>query len=197
MSNDPEQEFFSDGIAEDITTALSRFPSLFVIARNSSFTYKGRTVDIKEVGRDLGVRYVLEGSVRKAGDHYRVTGQLIEAESGSHLWAERYDHTLTDIFAVQDEITANVCASILPRMERAERERVARRSPDDLDAWEAYHRGTWHYCKLELPQTERARAFFMRAVEIDSAFADAHAGIAMTFLPKQRCFARPRCATRS
>jgi adenylate cyclase len=192
MSNDPGQEFFSDGIAEDITTTLSRFPSLFVIARNSSFTYKGRSVDIKEIGRNLGVRYVLEGSVRKAGDHCRVTGQLIEAESGTHLWAERYDRTLLDIFAVQDEITANVCASILPRMERAERERVARKPPDDLDAWEAYHRGMWHFCKLELPQTERARAFFMRAVEIDPNFADAHSGIAMTFYTEATLFRPPK-----
>ena len=108
MSTEPEQEFFADGIAEDVITALSRYPSLFVIARNSSFTYKGRAVDVKQVGRDLGVRYVLEGSLRKSGNRIRVTAQLVEAETGKHVWAERYDRDLTDIFAVQDEITEAV-----------------------------------------------------------------------------------------
>jgi adenylate cyclase len=112
MSSDPEQEFFSDGIAEDIITALSRYPSLFVIARNSSFTYKGRAVDVKQVGRELGVRYVLEGGLRKSGNRIRVTAQLVEAESGNHVWAERYDRDLADIFAVQDEITDAVTIAI-------------------------------------------------------------------------------------
>ena len=114
MSSDPEQEFFADGISEDIITALSRYPSLFVIARNSSFTYKGRAVDVKQVGRDLGVRYVLEGSLRKAPNRIRVTAQLVETETGNHVWAERYDRDLADIFAVQDEISEAVTIAIAP-----------------------------------------------------------------------------------
>jgi adenylate cyclase len=114
MSNDPEQEFFADGIAEDIVTALSHYPSLFVIARSSSFTYRGRAVDLKQVGRELGVRYVLEGSVRKAGGHVRIAAQLVEAETGKHVWAERYDRDLADIFAVQDEITEAVAIAVAP-----------------------------------------------------------------------------------
>ena len=109
-----EQEFFGDGIAEDVITALSRYPSLFVIARNSSFTYKGRAVDVKQVGRELAVRYVLEGSLRKSGNRIRITGQLVEAETGRHIWAERYDRDLADIFAVQDEITEAVTIAIVP-----------------------------------------------------------------------------------
>ena len=119
MSNDPEQEFFADGIAEDIITALSRYPSLFVIARNSCFTYKGRAVDVKQVGRELGVRYVLEGSLRKSGSRIRVTAQLVEAETGNHVWAERYDRDLADIFAVQDEITEAVTIAIAPAIANA------------------------------------------------------------------------------
>ena len=114
MSADPEQEFFADGITEDVVTALSRYPSLFVIARNSSFTYKGRAVDVKEVGRELGVRYVLEGSVRRAGNRIRVTAQLVEVETSRHVWAERYDRDLADIFAVQDEITEAVTVAVAP-----------------------------------------------------------------------------------
>src|SRR5262245_3514581 len=141
MSGDLEQEFLADGIAEDVITALSRYPSLFVIARNSCFTYKGRAVDVKQVGRDLGVRYVLEGSLRKAGNRIRVTGQLVEAESGKHVWAERYDRDLADIFALQDEITGAVTIAIAPAIADAERKRAMRRPPESLDAWTAYQRG--------------------------------------------------------
>ncbi len=126
MSNDPEQEFFADGIAEDIITALSRYPSLFVIARNSCFTYKRRAVDVKQVGRELGVRYVLEGSLRKSGNRIRVTAQLVEAETGNHIWAERYDRDLADIFAVQDEITEAVTTAIAPAIADAEQHRAIR-----------------------------------------------------------------------
>jgi adenylate cyclase len=129
MSSDPEQEFFSDGIAEDIITALSRYPSLFVIARNSSFTYKGRAVDVKQVGRDLGVRYVLEGSLRKSGNRIRVTAQLVEAEAGKHVWAESYDRDLADIFALQDEITEAVTIAIAPAIADAEQQRAMRKPP--------------------------------------------------------------------
>src|SRR5207249_2335782 len=120
MSSDPEQEFLADGIAEDVITALSRYPSLFVIARNSCFTYKGRAVEIRQVGRELGVRYVLEGSLRKSGNRIRVTAQLVEAETGNHVWAERYDRDLADIFAVQDEITEAVTIAIAPAVADAE-----------------------------------------------------------------------------
>jgi adenylate cyclase len=182
MSADLEQEFFADGIAEDVITALSRYPSLFVIARNSSFTYKGRAVDVKQVGRELGVRYVLEGSVRKAGNRVRVTGQLIEAATGGHLWAERYDRDLTDIFAVQDEITASVSAAIFPTMERSERERAARKPTESLDAWECYYRGMWHFAKFEAVEIERARSLFQRAINLDPQFAPAVATLALTYL---------------
>jgi adenylate cyclase len=148
MSNDPEQEFFADGIAEDVITALSRYPSLFVIARNSCFTYKGRAVDVKQVGRELGVRYVLEGSLRKSGNRIRVTAQLVEAETGNHVWAERYDRDLANIFAVQDEITEAVTIAIAPAIAEAERQRAMRRPPESLDAWAAYQRGLWHLSKV-------------------------------------------------
>src|SRR5437667_12209200 len=140
LSGDPEQEYFADGIVEDIITGLSRIKWLFVIARNSTFAYKGRAVDVVQVGRDLGVRYVLEGGVRRAGSHVRITGQLIEAETGVHLWAERYDRSLDDIFALQDEITMSVVGSIEPNLRRAEIERVKRQRPDSLDAYDLFLR---------------------------------------------------------
>ncbi|TPK89492.1 winged helix-turn-helix domain-containing tetratricopeptide repeat protein [Mesorhizobium sp. B2-4-17] len=140
MSGDADQDYFADGMVEDIITGLSRIRWLFVIARNSSFTYKGRAVDVKQVGRELGVRYVLEGSVRKVGSRVRITGQLIDAEDGSHLWAERYDRELTDVFALQDEITVSVVAAIEPNLRRAEIERVKRQRPDSLDAYDLFLR---------------------------------------------------------
>jgi adenylate cyclase len=182
MSGDPEQEFFADGIAEDIITALSKSRSLFVIARNSSFTYKGKPVSVRDVGHELGVRYVLEGSVRKSANLVRVTAQLVEAATGGHLWAERYDRDLTDIFAVQDEITANVSAAIQPALERSERERAARKPPERLDAWESYHRGMWHLANLDAAENEKAREFFRRATELDPRFAPADAALAVTYL---------------
>jgi TolB-like protein len=124
IRGDPEQEYFADGIVEEIITALSRFPSLFVIARNSSFTYKGKAVDIKQIGRELGVRYVLEGSVRKAGNRVRITGQLIQAETGGHIWAEQYDGDLDKIFDLQDQITSSVAGAVVPSLEKAEIERA-------------------------------------------------------------------------
>jgi adenylate cyclase len=178
MSTDPEQEFIADGIAEDIITALSRYPSLFVIARNSSFTYKGRAVDVKQVGRDLGVRYVLEGSLRKAGNRIRVTGQLVEGETGNHVWAERYDRDLADIFAVQDEITESVTVAIAPAIAGAERQRAMRRAPESLDAWGAYQRGLWHLGKFTADDTARAQDFFQRAMALDPSFAGGYSGLA-------------------
>ena len=138
MSGDPEQEFFADGMAEDIITGLSRYRSLFVIARNSTFAYKGQSPDLRNVSRDLGVKYVLEGSMRKAGSRIRVTAQLIDGTTGSHIWAERYDRELHDIFALQDEITETIVAAIGPEIDQVERERAQRLAPDSLDAWESY-----------------------------------------------------------
>jgi adenylate cyclase len=178
MSSDPEQEFFADGIAEDITTALSRYPSLFVIARNSSFTYKGQPVDVKQVGRDLGVRYVLEGSIRKAGSRIRVTGQLAEAETANHVWAERYDRELIDIFDVQDEIAAAVTMAIAPAIADAERQRASRKSPESLDAWTAYQRGLWHLSRLTAAETAAAERFFQQAIDLDPNFAGGYIGLA-------------------
>jgi adenylate cyclase len=182
MSGDPEQEFFADGIAEDIITALSKFRSLFVIARNSSFTYKGKAVAVRDIGRELGVRYVLEGSVRKAGNRVRVTAQLVEAATGGHFWAERYDRDLADIFAVQDEITANVSTAIQPAMERSERERAAGKPPESLNAWECYHRGMWHFANVEAAEIGKARNFFQRAIELDARFAPAYALLSLTYV---------------
>jgi TolB-like protein len=148
MSGDPEQEYFSDGITEDIITNLSKYRGFFVIARNSSFTYKGQAVDVTRVGRELGVRYVLEGSVRKAGRRVRVTAQLIDAASGSHLWAEKYDRDLTDLFAMQDEITREIVGSLAPQMLDTEMQRARRKDPQALDAWELAIRAQWHLARL-------------------------------------------------
>src|SRR5271165_1999070 len=178
MSGDPEQEFFADGIAEDIITALSRYPSLFVIARNSSFTYKGRAVDVKQVGRELGVRYVLEGGMRKAGNRIRVTAQLVEAETGKHVWAERYDRDLADIFALQDEITEAVTIAIAPAIAEAEQQRAMRKPPGSLDAWAAYQRGLWHVSKCTPDDNALAQKFFRQAIDLDPTFSGAYGGLA-------------------
>ena len=178
MSGDPEQEFFADGIAEDVITALSRYPSLFVIARNSCFTYKGRVVDVKQIGRELGVRYVLEGGLRKAGNRIRVTAQLVEAETGKHVWAERYDRELADIFAVQDEIAEAVTVSVAPAIAHAERQRAVRKPPHNLDAWAAYQRGLWHLSHVTAGENALAEKFFRQSIELDPAFAGGHTGLA-------------------
>ena len=178
MSGDPEQEFFADGVAEDVITALSRSRALFVIARNSSFTYRSQSVDIRQVGRELGVRYVLEGSVRRGGDRVRVTAQLIEAETQHHLWADRYDRNIQDVFAIQDEITASVTAAIGPAVAEAERVRALRKAPDSLNAWEAYQRGLWHQLKSNLDDHLRAQACFRQAIALDENFAPPHAALA-------------------
>ena len=179
MSSDPEQEFFADGIADDVITALSHYPSLFVIARNSSFTYKGRAVDVKQVGRELGVRYVLEGSLRKAGYRIRVTAQLVEAETGKHTWAGRYDRDLANIFAVQDEITEVVTTAVAPAIADAELHRALRKPPESLDAWAAYQRGLWHLGKATADDLELAKTFFCRAIDLDRNFPDGYCGLAM------------------
>jgi adenylate cyclase len=182
MSGDSEQEFVSDGIAEDVITALSRYPSLFVIARNSSFTYKARAVDVKQVGRELGVRYVLEGSVRKAGNRIRVTAQLVEAGTGNHVWADRYDRDLADIFAVQDEITEAVTIAIAPAIADAELQRAVRKPPDSLDAWAAYQRGLWHLSEANPDDNTIAQKFFRQAIDLDPTFAGGYSGLALAQL---------------
>lgn len=179
MADDSEQEYFVDGLVEDIITALSRFKSLFVIARNSSFTYKGRAIDVGQVGRELGVRYVLKGSLRKGGNQMRITAQLIDAISGVHVWAERYDRNLSDVFAVQDEMTASVAGLIEPALAEAERQRVLRKPPDRLDAWEAYQRGLWHFYKYGPEENQTALTFFRQAIALDPNFAPGHYGYAL------------------
>ena len=182
MSGDPEQEYFSDGVAEDIITELSRSRSLFVIARNSSFTYRGHAVDVKQVGHELGVRYVVEGSVRRSGSRVRVTAQLIEAETANHIWAERYDRDIEEIFAVQDEITAAISNAIIPVVSGFEQQRALRRRPENLGAWEAYQCGLWHMSKCTLSDNGRAQEFFNRAIALDAAFSSAHAAFAQSIM---------------
>src|SRR4051812_35021632 len=175
MSGDAEQEYFADGIAEDIITALSRFKSLFVIARNSSFTYKGKAVDIKQVGRELGVRYVLEGSVRKAAGKVRITGQLIDASSGVHLWADRFDGSLEDIFELQDQVTSSVVGAVAPKLEEAEIERAHRKPTEMLDAYDYYLRGLAKISQYTRPTNAEALRFFNDAIALDPDYASAHA----------------------
>jgi adenylate cyclase len=171
MSGDPEQEYFSDGITEDIITALSRFRWFFVIARNSSFTYKGQAVDIKQVGRELGVRYVLEGSVRKAGNRVRITAQFIEAESGNHLWADRYDGNLDDIFELQDQITESIIGEIEPELGRIVRDRATRKNPGSLSAWDLYHQGLAQMYMSRPENLERSIELLTEAIALDPEFA--------------------------
>ena len=174
MSGDPEQEYFADGMVEDIITALSRFKSLFVIARNSSFTYKGKAVDIKQVGRELGVRYVLEGSVRKAGGRVRITGQLIDAATGAHLWADRFDGALDDIFDLQDSVTQQVVGAIEPELDRAEIARASRRPIGNIDAITEYYRGLPHiYWPTSPENNDAALQYFRNAIALDPTFPTA------------------------
>jgi TolB-like protein len=174
MSGDPEQEYFADGMVEDIITGLSRAKWLFVIARNSSFTYKGQPVSVSRVGRELGVRYVLEGSVRKVGQRVRITGQLVEAETGIHIWAERYDRPLGDIFALQDEITLNVVGAIQPSLREAEIERVKRKRPESLDAYDLTLRAIPHVFVAMPAEAAKAMPFLERALTIEGDYGTAH-----------------------
>jgi adenylate cyclase len=175
MSNDPDQDFLADGIAEDIITSLSKFGSLFVIARNSSFSFKGQQLDVKKIGKRLGVRYVLEGSVRRAGNRARITAQLIDAIEDQHIWAERYDRDLEDIFAVQDEVTLAIVRAIEPRLINSEQQRALRKPPENLDAWENFQRGMWHLLKYSPQECLAAFSFLQRATVLDPNFAAAHA----------------------
>jgi len=174
MSGDPEQEYFADGIAEDIITALSHFKALFVIARNSSFTYKGRAVDVKQVGRELGVGYVLEGSVRKAANRVRITGQLVDTATGAHLWADRFDGGLGDIFDLQDQVTESVVGAIAPAVEKAEIERAKRKPTESLDAYDYYLRGLARARHWLKEANSEALQMFYKAIELDPDFASTH-----------------------
>ncbi len=174
MSGDPEQDYFADGMVEDIITALSRMSSLLVIARNSSFTYKGRAVDVKQVGRELGVRYVLEGSVRKAANRVRITGQLIDAATSAHLWADRFEGSLENIFDLQDQVTASVVGKIAPKLEQAEIERAKRKPTANLDAYDYYLRAMASLYQWTRASNDEALRLLYKAIELDPNFATAH-----------------------
>ncbi|WVT75068.1 tetratricopeptide repeat protein [Sinorhizobium chiapasense] len=187
MSGDPEQDFFADGLTEDIITALSLYRWFFVIARNSSFAYKGRAVDVKQIGRDLGVRYIVEGSVRRAGSRVRVTGQLIEAETGIHLWAQRYEREFADLFAIQDEITQHVVAAIEPEILIGENRRALLRGSDNLDAYECHMRGTLlHNAQDSAAHFNEAVEWQRRAIALDPDFGRAHMMLARSLFA--RCY---------
>jgi TolB-like protein/class 3 adenylate cyclase len=174
LSGDREQEYFADGMVEEVITALSRMRWLVVVARNSSFTYKGRAVDVKQVGRELGVRYILEGSVRKAGERVRIIGQLIDTTSGAHLWAERFDGNIEDVFDLQDQVTAKVVGAIAPKLEQAEIERSRRKPTENLDAYDHYLRGLAGVYKWTKEGNDDALFNLYRAIELDPDFASAY-----------------------
>ena len=181
MSGDPEQDYFADGMTEDIITGLARARWLFVIARNSSFAYKGRSTDVKQVAHELGVRYVLEGSVRKVGERVRISAQLAEGTSGRQLWAKRYDRELSDIFAMQDEITETIIGAVEPELGKVERRRSAGKRPDNLDAWDLYQRGMSHLYEYTKVDLLRARQYFAQAIARDPQLGPPHSGLAETY----------------
>jgi TolB-like protein/Tfp pilus assembly protein PilF len=184
VSGDPEQEYFADGITEDIITSLSQIRWLFVIARNSTFSYKGKSPDVRQVARELGVRYTLEGSIRKAGNRVRISAQLINATTGNHLWARRYDRELEDIFALQDEIAESIVAAIQPELGSAEQERARRKLPENLNAWDIYQRGLWHMYHFTNEGLDEAQKLFARAIAMDPDFAPSHGGMAYVHVQK-------------
>jgi TolB-like protein len=181
LSGDPDQDFIGDGLTEDIITGLSRIRQFFVIARNSTFQFKGTSPDLRKVAKNLGVRYVVEGSVRQARDRVRITAQLIDGITGNHLWAERYDREFDDLFAVQDEITLTIVAQLEPELQRAEYDRIRAEPPENLDAWELYHSGLLHIFRRTKEDILEGRELFEKAIERDPNFAGAYAGIAWTY----------------
>jgi TolB-like protein/class 3 adenylate cyclase len=185
VSGDPEQEYFADGMVDEITMALSRLRWLFVIARNSSFTYKGRAVDVRQVGRELGVRYLLEGSVRKAGNRVRITGELIDASTGTQLWSDRFEGGLEDIFDLQDMVTANVVGALAPKLESAEIERAMRKPTESLNAYDYYLRGMGLYNQWNLAAGIESLSLFKRAIELDPKFASAHGMAARCYVQRK------------
>ena len=182
LSGDPEQEYFSDGLSEDIITLLSAWRSFPVVARNSSFAFKGQSQDARQIGTDLSARYIIEGSVRKSGNRVRVTAQLIDAETGHHLWADKLDGTLHDIFEIQDEITRRIVSSVEPEMEEAERNKAATKRSSSLSAWDYYLRGRAHLHRITPQDNTEARAMFEKAIELDPHYSDAYAGLAFTYI---------------
>lgn len=184
MSGDPEQEYFADGLTDDIITALSRQRWFFVISRNSSFTYRGRAVDVKQVAREMGVRYVLEGSVRRAGNRVRVAAQLIDAETGAHLWAERYDYASSDVFALQDEVAESVAGAIEPELLISEGRRSGERRVADPDAYDCCIRGQWHHYQVNRDDLVEAEHWLRRALEIDPKYARSHMALARVLFGK-------------
>jgi TolB-like protein len=185
LSGNPEQEYFADGIVEDIITDLSRIKWLFVIARNSSFIYKGQAVNVGRVGRELGVRYVLEGSVRKAGERVRITGRLIDTSTGAHLWADRFDGALGDIFDLQDRVTESVVSAVAPKLERAEIERAKRKPTESLDAYDYYLRGVASNIAYTREGDNEALRLFYRAIELDPDFAVAYGRATWIFVNRK------------
>ena len=187
MSGDPEQEYFADGIVEDLTTGLSRIRWLFVIARNSAFTYKGKPVDVRQVGRDLGVRYVLEGGVRRSGNRVRITAQLVEADTGAHLWADKFDGAVEDVFDLQDQITDRVVGIVEPSLQRSEIERSRRKRPESLGAYDLYMRSLPHIAAQMPDEARKAQPLLESALELDPDYAAAHAHLAWCH---ELCFTR-------
>lgn len=188
-SGDPAKEYFSDGFAEDLTIALSRNRRFFVIAQQSSFSYKGSDTSIRVLARELGVRYVVKGSVRLAAGRLRIAVQLVEAETSVNIWVENYSIEPNSIFALQDEITAAIAASIEPSISMTEYENAKQKPPESLDVWEAYHRGLWHYYKSTAPENEKARELFIRATELDPTFSAAYQGLTLTWLDEAVIYA--------
>jgi TolB-like protein/Flp pilus assembly protein TadD len=178
MSGDPEQDYFSDGITQDIITSLSRFRSLSVISRNSTFSYKGEPTDVRTVAMELGARYIVEGSVRRMGDRVRISVQLVDAEKGDHIWVERYDREVNDIFAVQDEMARMISAAVVPEISYAEQTVARRKPPESLSAWECYQRGLWQIYHFTLEAIVEAKPLFQQAIRLDPDFAAAHSGLA-------------------
>ena len=179
LSEDPDQQYFADGITEDLTTYLSRIPHSFVISRHTAFTYRNKSIGTKEIGRELGVRYVLEGSIRRAADHVRVTVQLVDAETDSHLWAERYDRDRTGVFELQDEIVTAILGAIEPELLKFERERISTRPQQSEDAYELYQRGMFHHYRQNKADNVEAQAYFRRALTIDPQYPQATAALAV------------------
>src|SRR4051812_4603057 len=186
MSGDPKEDYFSDGLTEDIITALSRFKQLFVIARNSTFKYKGRSVDIRDISKDLGVQYVLEGSVRRSGERIRITAQLIEAGSGTHVWAETFDRKMEDVFAVQDEITHYIAGTLGVQLERALLNSAKRKPTEAMEAYDLVLQATTYYRSLDPQEHATACGLLERAVELDSRYSRAYRELAWLYLDEYR-----------
>lgn len=181
LSGDADQEYFSDGLTEDIIAALMLWRSFYVVSRNSSFSYKGRHVDVKQIGRELGARYVLEGSVRKSAKQLRISAQLIDATTGHHVWGERYDRALEDVFTVQDDISQKIASIVEPALGQAEYIRSSTKQPDNLGSWDYYLRGRWHLHEYTREGHAKARAYFERSIALDPEFARAYADLSLTY----------------